>query len=258
MNLLKYIVLSLVTSITFFLPISQESHIFLYQNLFNTKIFNDQIAISLFNLPIIATIGIIHNKRLFALLKVPLTKNKILKKNTSKYIKILIITSLLNTILFFLIPHPLKNKKALAISFIISSLFILLATNKKGMKKYNEITYFDSLCIGLSPLLTYIPSISLLLSNLFLCKIRKINKKNTLIISLFSNIPILFIKSIPKINFIINTPSMQLIFLLSCLISISISIKVYKYFQYLYEKDKLYKLSIYCLLLAIFILIWYR
>lgn len=258
MNLFKYIILSLVTSITFFLPISQNSHIYLYQNVFNTKIFNDQIVISLLNIPIIATIFILQRKRLFALLKVPFTKKKPLKNNTLKYIIILIIISILNTIIYFCIPHSLKNTKALAISFLILSIFLLLSTNKKGTKKYNEITYFDSLCIGASPLLTFIPSISPLLSNLFLCKIRRVNKKNTLIISLFSNIPILCIKSIPSISFLIINQNMQLLFILSSIISIVISIKTYKYFYHLYEKDKLYKLSFYCLLLAIFILIWYR
>lgn len=258
MNIITCIILSIITSITFFLNISTSTHIYILNNLLNTKIFTNQIFISSFYLFFIFTILIIFKKKFFSLIKNIITKDKKKTKYYLKYLRIIIIISLIDTIIYYLVPHYSNSLKTLPLSLTILSIIIFLSTNKKGNRKFHELTYFDSLFIGCSTILTFIPSINPLLCNLFFSKLRKINQNNSLIISFLSIIPLLIIKSIPSLIFIIKSQNYYLYFFLTFILSITISIKALKYFKYLYYQNKLYKLSIYIIILTLFLLYWYR
>lgn len=262
MSLIKYIILSIINSITNLLPISYTSHIYILQNIFNTKIFDNIYINSLLNLSLFTAIIIMFHKQFIkyflSLLKSFLNKNKSSFKTKSKYLKLLIISIIINTTIYFFIPHKTYNIKIVAISFILTALFLFSSINKNGNKKYNDITYPDAIIIGLSSLFTFIPTISPLCASLFICSIRKLNKKSTIKYSFFLLLPILLINSIPGITFLFNNQEYLLIYTICFLISVFISCYIYDYFSYIYYENKLYKISIYCILLSIFLLFWFR
>jgi len=262
MSILKYLLIGIINSITNILPISYDSHIFIYQNTFNTKIFNNTTLVSLLNLSTILAILIINHKIIISYLikyiKTSNKKSKTTHKKYSKLIRLLIFSSLLNVIIYLLIPHKITNLKNIACFYIITSLIILFSTNKKGTKTYKELTYKDSLLIGLSSLLTFIPTISPLCSTLFISSKLHLNKESALTFASFTILPILFINSTKGlINYIIDTNHI-LNNSITILVSLFLSINIYNYLKKIYFKNKLYRLSIYCIILSLFIFIWFR
>lgn len=262
MNITKYIILSIIDSLLIILPVSYSSHIFILQNTFNTKIFDNFNLNSIFNLSLFLTIIIIYYKNILkffsSIIKSLFKKNKTQYKTNIKYLKLILISCLINTIIYSLIPHKTYNYKILAISYILTALFLFSSTNKKGERKYTELTYFDSILIGLSSLLTFIPSISPLCATLFICAKQKIVKSTSLKYSFICYLPILLLNSIPGISYIITNQEYLIQIILCIFISIFICYYTYNYFKYIYYTNQLYKLSIYCIILTIFLLFWFR
>lgn len=253
MNLISCLILSIITSITFFLNISTSTHIFILNKLFNTKIFNNNLFINFFYFSFI--IIIIYN---FLKINISSSKHSKIKKYYLKYLYIIITISILNIIIYYIIPHFPIALKTTPFNLLILSLIILFSNNKKGIKKLNNITFFDSLFISLSSILTIIPTINPIISNLLFCKIRKINKTTSLKLSFISNIPLLILKAFPSVSYIINNKDYYPLFIIGLILSIFISQNILSYFKDIYNQNKLYKLSIYTSILAIFLIYWYR
>ncbi len=262
MNLIKYIFLSIINSITNLLPISYNSHIIIFQNTFNTKLFDNNYLNSFLNISLFITIILIFHKSIFkymlSIFKSIIDKNKTSYKNKSKYLKCLFISSIISTIIYILIPKKTYNIKIIALSYILTSLILLSSTNKKGTKKYKDITYIDSIIIGLSNIFTIVPTISPLCANLFLCSKRNFDKNTTIKYSFICLLPILLINSAQGIIFIISNQEYILLYSICISISIFISFYIFDFFSYIYYEQKLYKLSIYCFIIAIFLLYWFR
>lgn len=250
MNIVKYILLELITSFTFFLGISTKSHLYLLQQTFNTKLFNLNNVIILSNVSFILCI-------IYKSISQFLRNNKISKLKHIKFknVKYIIIISTLNTFIYYIIPHKIKNLKILAISFIILSLVIILSTNKKGTKKIKEIAYLDSIIIGISPIISFIPTISPVISNLLFSKIRKLNKNSAIYLSFISILPILLIE---YIKYKINNFSTSIFSIIIIILTFIFSLKIFDIFKNIYLNNKTYKISIYCLIISIFILYWFR
>lgn len=262
MNLIKYTILSIISSITNILPISYPTHIYIYQNLFNTKIFNDSNIISILNICLLTTILYLYKKHIFKLIS-KITKSLIKKEKNEytkyiKYLKSILLSSSLFTIIYYLIPHlPLILKK-LHIYLFITALLIIFSINKKGYKKYYDITYKTAFIIGLSSILTLFPSISPLCALLFICSRCKINKQSSINYSFLCILPIITINSIPGFSFILKNNNYLLEYSISILLSTIFSVHTYKYLKYIYYQNKLYKISIYLIFLALFIIFWFR
>ena len=260
--LIKYIILSIIGSITNLLPISYSTHIFLYQNLFNTKIFNDNLIINSIYISIPLSIIYTYKKDILKYISLPL-KSLFIKDKTKYQKQIyslnhLLITTLLSTIVFSLTPKLSKNIKTIPIYLFILSIIIFLSTNKQGTRKSTELTIKDSLIFSISNITTFIPTISPLCSNLFISRLLKLNKSTSLKYSLLTLIPIYIIKSTPVFKYFLTNDEYLAYTLLTITITTTLSIKIINYLKYLYNSNKLYKLSIYCLLLGIFLLYWYR
>lgn len=259
---IKYIILSIINSITNLLPISYSSHIYLYQNLFNTKIFNDQHLINFLNLSIIIAIIFIHNKSIINfLLK---TIKRIFKKDKKKFkvklkfLNYLLISSILSTLINFFTPKIKYNINSIGFGYLLTAFILLLSTNKKGDKKGTDITIKDSILFSFSQILTIIPTISPLCANLFISKKLKFNQKNALKYSFLTILPIYFIKSINSIFYLYSNQEYLIFYIISLIISTIITTIIFNYFYSLYKNNKLYKLSIYCIFLSIFIFYWFR
>lgn len=260
--LIKYILIPIIGSLTNLLPISYSTHIFLYQNLFNTKIFNDNLIIYSVYISIPLAIIYSYKKDIFKYISLPIkslfTKDKTKYKKQITSLNYLLITTLISTITFNLVPKLSKNIKTIPIYLIILSIIIFLCTNKQGNKKITDITIKDSLIFSLSNIITIIPTISPLCSNLLISKILKFNKSLTLKYSLLTLVPLYVIKSAPIFTYFLSNNEYLAYTLLTILITTTISVKIINYLKYLYNNNKFYKISIYTIILSIFLLYWYR
>lgn len=255
MSKIKYIILGIISSFANSLPISYNAHIKIYDNIFNTKIFNDQYLTSFLNISLIIAILIINYKELINFSKKILKKQKIKKKH--HFLKILTISSFIS---IFFIPFNKcpSNIKLIAIFYLLTSIILLFSNNKKGNRKITDLNLKDSFIIGLFNITSIIPTISPLCSNIFICSKRKIDKSLSFIYSTLCYIPILLINSIKGITFLLNNQTYILDYSISLIISTFLSIYFLNYLKKLYYSNKMYKLSFYCIFLTIFLLIWFR
>lgn len=276
---IKIIILGIIAPLINTLPLSYTSHILLLNALLNTDIFTKKEILSLLNISLIlSTIYFFHSylleevKRILKIRKENKQKNEALKKEqknkkikhkqkkiTKNWIRPkIILPILLTTVISVLIPTKNFPLKIIALLFILTALILFLSTNKKGNKSYKELKVKDFILLSLSPILTIIPTISPLGSCLFLSSILHLNKKTALNLSLLLSIPSLLLASIPGVIYFLNDTTYLLPILISLTISTILSIQLLNYLKKIYFENKLYKLSLYLLLLSIFILIWFR
>lgn len=279
MQIIKYLILSIISSITNTLPISYSSHITLYQNLFNTNTFDNSSLTSLLNISLIIAIIIYLTKYILIYFKKAyhlkrtikeekrknnktsspiLNKQKNLYKNHIKYFKIFFFTSILSSIIYLFIPRNQNNLKLIAISYLLTSLILFGSTNKKGQKEYKDLSYKTAFILSISTILCIIPTLSPLCIYLFILAKLKYNKEVSFNFSLINIIPILLINSTPGLIDFISNQTYLFNNIISIFISSFISFHLLNYLKKIYLENKLYKLSIYCLFLSIFILIWFR
>lgn len=262
MQLIKSIILSIFSSITNTLPISYSSHITLYKEVFNTNMFDNSALLSLLNISTVLAIFILYYKDFLFFIKkiitLKKTKNKPLYKQNTKYIKFYISISILSGITYLIFHSRTTNLKRIAFSYIITAFLLFLSTNKKGEYNHTHLTCKSAIFLGISPILTIIPSLSPLSAYLFTSSRLHLNKKTALTLSLLCTIPILLLNSIPGLIYIINEQTYVISSLLSIVIATFISLQIVKYLKNLYNQNKLYKFSLYCIFISLFILIWFR
>ena len=258
--LIKYIIISIIGSISNCLPISYQTHIFILNNLLNTNIFTNNNLLNSIYVSIPISIIIIYTKdiykHLLLLIQYPLSKNKEKHKKEKNNIIYIIITSIISTTIITYIPKLPLTIKNTPIYLFILSIIIYISTNKRTAKK--QLLLKDFLLFSISPILNIIPTISPLCSNLFTAKLLKIHKSLSIKLSLLTLIPLYIIKSIPLINFLIINTNYLPYYLLTIIVSIIINIKIINYLKDIYYQNKLYKLSIYTILLGLFLMYWYR
>lgn len=258
----KYIIISIIGSITNLLPISYSTHIYIYQNLFNTKIFENTYLINTIYLSIPISILLTYKKDIINNLILPI--KHLLKKDKTKYKKqitiqnIFLLTCIFSTLITYYIPKLNKSLKTIPIYLFILSIIILLSINKNGYKKQNNLSFKDSLIFSLSHIINSIPTISPLCSNLLISKYLNFNKSLSIKYSLLTILPIYLIKSFNIINYLLLNTNYIPYYLLSTLISTIINLKIINYLKDLYYNNKLYKLSIYTFILGLFLLYWFR
>ena len=258
----KYIIISIIGSITNLLPISYSTHIYIYQNLFNTKIFDTPYLINTIYLSIPISILLTYKKDILNNLLLPI--KSLLKKDKNKYKKqisnqnIFLLTCILSTLITYFIPKFNKSLKTIPIYLFILSIIIFLSINKNGSKKQNALSLKDSFIFSISHILNSIPTISPLCSNLLISKYLNFNKSLSIKYSLLTLLPIYLIKSISSINYLLLNTNYIPYYLLSILISTIINLKIINYLKDIYYNNKLYKLSIYTFLLGLYLLYWFR
>ncbi len=244
MQFITYLILSLLSSITNILPLSYPSHIILFQNLFNTKIFNYPYLNSLFILsPFFAiTLYLLKNYH-----HIPI----------KTFIKILILTTIINLLNIFITSKQILTIKKIPYLFLIISLLLLITSNKTNPKKLSNLTIKNYLFLIIFNLLSIINGLPLLLINLLACYIIKLNKNTSYKLSLFITLPSLFIHSFNSFNYLLT--STDLIYLLiSLIIGIIVSLSLLKYLKRLIKNNQLYKISIYLIILSLFTMYWFR
>lgn len=257
MTIPKYILLSIINTITTILPISNTAHINFLKNIFETNIFNHQASFY-----ITINIGIIFSI-IYILTKLIYIDKNILSKSNIKKIKIftyITITSLIPITLYYILyKHTSYLQthffiKKLTPIFCIINAFILLIANK-NINKEKNIKLSNLIFINIINTLSIIPGISNISLTLLTTKLLKYSKRQSIIITLLTTLfyaIYLFIPQITQLTYPIYS------YIISIITTLIISKIFINYLIRLYSNNKLSKISIYLIFLSIFILYWFR
>ena len=270
MDYLIYIILGILQGFTEPLPISSSGHIFLFKNIFNTNMFHD------LNFEIIANFGsflailFIFRKEIIDLVNAFFSfifnkKKRKFTKDKFRYCIYLIISTIPVGILGFLlkdvVEDKLQNIKFLGFTFLLTALMLFLIRNKNGTKEDKDITLKDAIVIGLIQMITIMPGISRSGTVLVACLICGLSRKTALKYTFILYFPISVATMLLGVSDLIeagNLASLAIPYLSGMIASLVVTYFTYNWLSELVKKGKLWKFSIYCICLAIFIFIYFR
>jgi len=268
MEYIKYIILGIIQGLTEPLPVSSSGHIFLFKNLFETEMFNT------LNFEIISNFGsflailfIFRNdiikliKNFFTFVFKP-TKRKDNKDGFMYVIKLIISTipvGITGILFNDYLEANYTSLKFLAISFLFTALMLFIVKNIKGEKGSYDITIKDAIIIGLFQAITIIPGISRSGTVLVACLICKLKRVDALKYTFMLYFPVSCGTMLLKAPDLINTEmSLLLPYLCGMIAALIVTYFTYNWLSNLVKKGSLWKFSIYCLFLGLFILIYFR
>ncbi len=270
MNYIKYIILGVIQGITEPIPVSSSAHLLVFQNLFETNIFdkNNNFEI-IVNFASFLAILFVFRKDVINLLKgffyyiFSKEKRKLFKKEF-KYCLLIILGSIPIGISGIIIkkffPEILKSLPLTGISLIITALLLLIINKVNGKKDESKISYIDAIIIGLFAAFAPIPGISRSGITLAGCYLRDLKKEEAFRFTFMLYFPIsiasmgLSILDITKTG---NINELILPYILGFIGALVTTYFAIKWFFKIVRKGKLWKFAIYCLLVGLFILLYF-
>lgn len=270
MGLFKYIVLAIVQGFTEPLPISSSGHMYLFRQVFNFNMLNNMNYEVICNFGSFIAIFIIFWKDIFKFINDFLTfifkKNQREKsKNGFWYCIYVVISTIPVTITGFFfkdyIETKLSNPMILGFAFLITAISLFIVKNIKGNKKDFDITLKDAIIIGLFEAVTIVPGISRSGTVLVACLICKLKRETALKYTFILYFPVSIGSMILSASDIIsqnNLSSLILPYSLGLVISGIITYFSYTWLSNWVKKGKLQYFAYYCLLLVLFIFIYFR
>jgi undecaprenyl-diphosphatase len=269
MNIIYYILLGLLQGFTEPLPISSSGHLTLFKQIFNTGILDDANFLIISNFGSFIAILIIFWKDIVDLIKAFFTF--ILKKDTRKnlynkfkYCILIIIGTIpvgITGILFKDVVDNYNSPKILGLAFLITAIALFLVRNLNGKKKDDDLTYKDAIIIGLLQAVTIFPGISRSGTVLVGCLICGLSRETALKYTFMLYFPVSIASMFLGVFDIIeagNLSSLLMPYTLGLIAAGIVTFFSYKWLSEWVKKGKLWKFSIYCLLLVIFIFIYFR
>lgn len=270
MDLIKYIIVAIIQGITEPLPVSSSGHMFLFKSILNTKMFNDLNYEIVCNFGSFLAIFFIFRKDIFKLIRdfFSFIFNKEKRKDTKKsfmYCIYLVISTIPVAITGILFKDFVENKLnqiyILGFAFLITSLVLYLVRNIKGKKEDFDITLKDAIIIGLFQAITIFPGISRSGTVLVACLICKLSRNAALKFTFILYFPVSVGSMILGVSDLIQNPNLNSLLLpysLGMIIAGIITFFSYEWLSNWVKKGKLAYFSVYCLLLAAFIFIYFR
>ena len=269
-NYLVYIILGIIQGFTEPIPVSSSGHIFLFKNIFNSEMFND------LNFEIVANFGsflailFIFRKDVLDLLKAFFSyifKKKTREENKKKFkycLFILVSTipiGIAGILLKDFIENKLQNIMLLGVAFLLTAGMLLLVKNKNGKKEDDDITLKDALIVGIFQIVALFPGISRSGTTLVLCLLVGMNRSTALKYTFILYFPIsvgtmlLGVKDIADAG---NLGTVALPYFLGMVAACIVTYFSYRWLSEIVKRGNLWKFSIYCVFLAIFIFIYFR
>ena len=264
-----YILLGILQGLTEPLPISSSGHLTLFNHIFNIDILNDANFLIISNFGSFIAILIIFWKDIIDLIKSFFTY--ILKKDTRKklynkfkYCLLIIISTIpvgITGLLFKDVVDNYDSPKILGIAFLITAIALFLVRNLNGNKKDDDLTYKDAIIIGLLQAVTIFPGISRSGTVLVGCLICGLSRETALKYTFILYFPVSIASMALGMFDIIeagNITSLLIPYTLGMIAAGIVTFFSYKWLSEWVKKGKLWKFSIYCLLLVLFIFIYFR
>ena len=269
MDIITYIILGIIQGITEPIPVSSSGHIFLFKNLFNTNMFNSLNFEIISNFGSFIAIFIIFWKDIKELIIAFFSY--IFKKDTRKkyadkfrYALYIIISTIPVGITGFLFKDEIENLyslNGLAIAFLITALALFIVRNIKGTKDDADIKLKDAILIGLIQAVTIVPGISRSGTVLVACLLCNLKRDTALKYTFMLYFPVSVGTMILGVSDLANTTeltSMLIPYLAGMIVAGIVTFFSYRWLSNWVKKGKLWKFSIYCVCLAIFIFIYFR
>ena len=265
-EIFKYILLGLIQGVTEPLPISSSGHLLIFRELFNTNMFNDLNFEVIVNFGSFIAILIIFWKDIVKLIsgffKYLFGKKEFVKE--WKYCWLIVLGSIPVGVVGLLFKDKIEafaSVKIVGIALIVTAICLFLVKNANGKKEDKDITVVDALIIGLFQMVALLPGLSrsgMVLVGCLLCKIsRESSLKYTFMLYFPVSVASFGLSSIKVIKSGIDS-SMLLNYSLGLLAAFVATYFTYKWLSNLVKKGKLWKFSIYCIIVAIFVLIYFR
>lgn len=269
MKYVIYILLGILQGFTEPLPISSSGHLFLFKNIFNTEMLQDLNFEIFVNFGSFLAILFIFLPDILKLIKSFFTyifkkEKRSLVKNEFKYCMLILVGSIPVGIIGALFKDNIENAlniKLLGVAFLITAISLFVVKNVKGEKDDKDITYKDAIIIGLLQMVALCPGISrsgIVLVGCLLCKLKK---ESALKYTFMLYFPVSIASmGLGVLDFLENPASSSL---LPCYVVGMIFAGIVTYFSYkwlsnIVKKGRLWKFSIYCVCLALFIFIYFR
>jgi len=266
MELIKYIILGIIQGVTEPLPISSSGHLLIFRELFNTNIFNDLNFEVIVNFGSFLAILIIFWKDIVKLVTgffKYLFGNKEFKKEW-KYCWLIVLGSIPVGVVGLLFKdniEALASVKEVGIALIITAIALFLVKKTNGNKKDEDITWIDALIIGLFQMCALLPGLSRSGMVLVACLLCKLSKESALKYTFILYFPVSLasfgLSSIDVIKSGIDS-SLLLSYGLGLVAAFVATYLTYKWLSNIVKNGKLWKFSMYCLLVAVFVLIYFR
>lgn len=269
MDYIIYTLLGVLQGLTEPIPVSSSGHLFLFKNIFNTNIFDS------LNFEIIANFGsfiaifIIFYKDIkdlviafFSYLLKKETREE--NKNKFKYCWYIVLSTLpvvVSGLLFKdFLENDLMSLKFLSMLFIVTSIMLFVVRKIDGSKKDQDITLMDAIIIGLFQCVAILPGISRSGSVLVACLLCKLNKETALKYTFLLYFPVSVGSMILGASDLLSSNEASMIgpYLLGTVAAGIVTFFSYKWLSDIVKKGKLIYFSIYCMLLSIFIMIYFR
>lgn len=266
MNLIKYIILGLIQGITEPLPISSSGHLLIFRELFNTNMFNDLNFEIIVNFGSFIAILLIFWKDIVRLVTgffKYLFGNKKFKKEW-KYSWLIVLGSVPVGIVGFLFKDQIEafaSVKVVGLALLVTACALFAVRNIDGKKSDDDLTVKDAIIIGLFQMVALLPGLSrsgMVLVGCLLCKLNKDSAlKYTFMLYFPVSVASFGLSAIDVVKEGLDS-SLLLGYALGLLAAFGATYITYQWLSNIVKKNKLWKFSIYCVIVAIFVLIYFR
>lgn len=246
MNTLKMIVLAIIQGITEPLPISSSGHLVIFEELMHLELPGFEFELFM-NFGSLLGILFFFRKDLFCNL------SSLHKKETRQYIYKVPFAALPAGIIgFFFMEYfeQFKSSAFVAIFLIVTGLLLLSAKYFKAHK--HELTYKDSIFIGISQIISLIPGISRSGMTTVAGLSRGLTKEEALKFSFIIYIPLSFLSGMYSLMKLENFDILYVLYLGIAAVMTYIGLI---FFKKVLLSDKLHYFAGYCFILALIILI---
>ena len=187
MNLLEAIILGVIQGLAEFLPVSSSGHLMVFHELLGIESNDNLTFIVVLNLGTLLPLLYIFRQDILDLLKQPLQK-------TVRLLVIATIPIVVATLLFGdFVESLFQSTQFLAFGFLATGIVLILTdkinNNKKEMK---QMTYVDSIVVGLTQALAIFPGLSRSGSTLSALLFRGVTREDAVKFSFLMSIPAAF------------------------------------------------------------------
>ena len=270
MELILYVLLGILQGFTEPLPISSSGHLILFRNIFNIQTIQD------LNFEIIVHFGsfialfFIYRKDIFTLLRAFFgylfhkKKRKTLKKDFRYCLYILlgcIPVGIAGLFLKDFLDLQSSNMHFLGISFLFTAFLLFLIRNKNGVKKEEDITFKNVLFIGFLQIIVLFPGISRSGTVLVGCLLCGFSRKTALKYTFMLYFPISLASMSLSVLDLLQKNLSNSLFLYygsGLIASLVVTYFSYQWLSKIVLKGKIWKFSLYCLILGSFVLFYFR
>ncbi len=268
-TIIKYTILGIIQGLTEPLPISSSGHLLIFRELFNTNMFNDLNFETIVNFGSFLAILFIFRKDIIKLIKNFFTfifqkEKRKLTYQDFKYCLLIIIGTIPVGIVGFLFKDKVENLmsvQAVGIALLFTAIMLFLVRNLKGTKDDQDITYKDAIIIGLIQMITILPGISRSGTVLVGCLLCKLKREAALKYTFMLYFPVSAAAMLLGVSDLISDSNLNTVLLpytIGMLAAMIVTYFAYLWLSNIVKNGKLWHFSIYCIIVGLFVIFYFR